>query len=114
MSYMEALRHYNDQSNEWCNPKKGTPEYEEVRALMNSNRVPLPKKDKPPRKARKPKMSSGGTSTSTTSIGVDASTQTGGGRMKAGRPRKIAPNLVQPPPVIAVPAKPVGRPKKQL
>ena len=102
MSYFEALRHYNDQSNEWCSPKKGTAEYDKVREIMNSNRVPLPRKDKPIRKAR---MKSSGTGTSMVSV----STQAGAGYMKAGRPKKpvkpVLPNPITPIAPVPVPPK---------
>lgn len=107
MSYAQALAIYNEGKDSWCNPKKGTTEYDKVKEIQMSGRNPLPAKNKPARK-RKGKSSS----TSTSSVGVDASTQTAGGRMRAGRPRLINPNLVQPPPAVPIVPKPRGRPKK--
>jgi hypothetical protein len=37
MKWMEALKQYNSAKGMWCIPKKGTTEYFEVRALMNSD-----------------------------------------------------------------------------
>jgi hypothetical protein len=34
MKWMEALKHYNSGKAMWCIPKKGSPEYFDVRALM--------------------------------------------------------------------------------
>ena len=115
MTFMDALRIFNQGKESWCHPRKGTADWDKVKEIQMSGRPPLPSN---PKKARKPRASkSSGTSTkssgtSTASIGVDASTQTAGGRMRAGRPRKIAPDLVMPPPAVAIQPKPRGRPRK--
>jgi hypothetical protein len=107
MSYAQALSIYNQGKNEWCNPKKGTAEYDKVKAIQMSDKEPLPSKPAKAKRARKSKAAG-----SSASIGVDASTQTAGGRMRAGRPRNVAPDLVMPPPAVAIQPKPRGRPKK--
>ena len=37
MNYLEALKIYNKGQNSWCSPRKGTPEYYMVKAIMNKN-----------------------------------------------------------------------------
>lgn len=49
MKWIEALQEYNKGKKMWCIPAKGTPEYEQVRALMGNDAKPV-SADKPKKK----------------------------------------------------------------
>ena len=33
--WIEALKKWNEKNDKWCVPRKGTPEYQEVRKIMD-------------------------------------------------------------------------------
>ena len=37
MSWLQALKVFNSGGNNWCIPRKGTPEYDEVKAIMHGH-----------------------------------------------------------------------------
>jgi len=52
-AWITALKKFNKGKGTWCLPKKGTKEYDEVRALM----VAKPKEESAPPKEEEPKLS---------------------------------------------------------
>ena len=42
-AWIEALKEYNKGSNSWCVVKKGTPEYDKVKKIMENKKKPMPK-----------------------------------------------------------------------
>ena len=59
MRWIDALREWNTGSGKWCIPKKGTEEYDAVRALMGEKepKAKAPKAEKAPKEAKAPKAS---------------------------------------------------------
>lgn len=57
MRWVDALKQWNAGSGKWCIPKKGTAEYDAVRALMGEKEAKAPKAEKAPKEAKAPKAS---------------------------------------------------------
>lgn len=79
MAYWDAVKLYNYEGKfeEYCNPRKNSPEYYDVLKIMSSNKQPLPTKlnNKKKNKNGKPAV-----------VMVDASNQTNKNYRGAGRP----------------------------
>jgi hypothetical protein len=72
MEYWDAVKVYNYEGKfeEYCNPRKNSPEYYEVLKIASSNKQPLPAKLNKKKKKKKPEMKTMGTQT--TGAGVQA------------------------------------------
>ena len=51
-AWIEALKEYNKGHNKWCVVKKGTPEYNEVKKIMERKSAPKSKESEPAGKPR--------------------------------------------------------------
>jgi hypothetical protein len=97
MAYWDAVKLYNYEGKfeEYCNPRKNSPEYYDVLKIMSSNKQPLPEKLNKKKKKKKPVMKTMGTQTDTSTQMVvskpkpkmaDSSIQTDKNYRGAGRP----------------------------
>lgn len=98
MAYWDAVKLYNYEGKfeEYCNPRKNSPEYYEVLKIASSNKQPLPEKLNKKKRKKKPVMKTMGTQT--TGVGVqvavsapkpkmvNTSNQTDKNYRNAGRP----------------------------
>ncbi len=98
MAYWDAVKVYNYEGKfeEYCNPRKNSPEYYEVLKIASSNKQPLPEKLNKKKRKKKPEMKTMGTQTSGVSVQAgspapkpkmaDSSVQTDKNYRGAGRP----------------------------
>jgi hypothetical protein len=70
MSYWDAVKVYNYEGKfeEYCSPRKNSPEYYEVLKIASSNKQPLPEKLNKKKRKKKPVMKTMGTQTSGVSV----------------------------------------------
>ena len=55
-NWINALKIFNEGKNEWCIPKKGGKEYEEIKKIMNGETIQIaPKPPKPIKQPKQPK-----------------------------------------------------------
>ncbi len=98
MAYWDAVKLYNYEGKfeEYCSPRKNSPEYYEVLKIASSNKQPLPEKLNKKKRKKKPVMKTMGTQTTGGGVQVaisapkpkmvDSSAQTNKNARGAGRP----------------------------
>ena len=74
MSYWDAVKVYNYEGKfeEYCSPRKSSPEYYEVLKIASSNKQPLPEKLNKKKRKKKPEMKTMGTQTTGTGVQAQA------------------------------------------